>query len=236
MAHDTNKLGRHLVEFNSTYMNYQRKKIRELQKLNFALCLVIIVLLIALSGAVFALIAQNNANDKLLENNRILHETINDKNDAIEKEQEKAAKLEAEFYTKVKDAVYSLAGKTVDKAVAVTYFEARNQGEYGMQLVADTIWNRKNSSQFKAGNIDEVLTSPKQFNVLPLVNSINEKDRESPQYLMAEAIIWDKILYNTTASNEVLFFMNPDISNEASRGWMETRNLVVKHKNHAFYS
>ena len=233
------------MEFDSTsnYMKYQRGKIRELEFKNKALMFTIFVMIIGFiwGGVKYFDLYDSYINSQ--DNVHSLQQMIKEKNDLIVDQEKRIEKLESrnkelemKFYSTLKDKISEISGDTVAKAIGTVYLEATNQGEKGMQLVADTIWNRESSPKFKCDSVAEVLLYPTQFNVLTKVPTITEQQKNSEQYLLASKIVWDKILYDKTLSNDVLFFMNPSGSSGSSRGWFRTRHLVIKYKDHEFYS
>lgn len=80
----------------------------------------------------------------------------------------------------VHDTVYiSVNGRTfdtgftmdeIDDFVGVVHYEAGNQGEVGMRLVADTVLNRVHSPYFP-NTIKEVLEAPGQYSTIAVVHA-----------------------------------------------------------------
>lgn len=62
------------------------------------------------------------------------------------------------------DAKYCI--DQIDYIAACVQAEARNQGEYGMRLVADVIFNRIDDNRFKGDNAIDIINAPHQFQVV----------------------------------------------------------------------
>jgi spore germination cell wall hydrolase CwlJ-like protein len=160
---------------------------------------------------------------------------IAEKNDTIVKQEKQIKTMQDNESARIISTVKKLTGGIIDKYTAVVYLEATNQGKTGMQLVADTIYNRTNEPKFKETTISGVLKYPMQFNALTKLSTITDQTKQSQQYKQAYDIVISKLLYGTAISNDTLYFMNPSISNRGAANWMFRKQIVITYKDHVFF-
>lgn len=224
------------IPINSNYIKFQNETIRRNKRLikGLIFCLIALYLL-----AFYVTIEMYKINVELVnkvEKQEIMIESYEQQIESLRQDVERLEKenynLTNKYEETVINAIKKLTGNIVDKTIDVVYLEAGNQGKTGMQLVADVIFNRQASDRFAADSVKEVLSSPRQFNALYYMDRINDDVRESENYKIAQEVVYDKLLYETSLTNEALFFMNPEI---ARGSWDGKRELILKHKNHAFY-
>lgn len=210
------------TDLNSKYTTYLRKQNKLLSKKFVILTLICIFMFVV--NVVMLVDARldeykYNAMQKELETTK--------------QELQNAEKYYQDELQRVKDRLKEL-GIVMDVA-SVVYLEAGNQGATGMQLVADCIVNRVDSEQFKSTtSLQVAISNPRQFNALYHLDRITDNVKQSDDYQDAVNIVVDTLMAGPTT--DVLFFMNPEISNVASRGWMErSKEFLFKYKDHVFY-
>ena len=111
-----------------------------------------------------------------------------------------------------------------DYLVCAVYFEAGNQGEEGMRLVADTILNRANDDKFP-DSIRAVLTQRNQFSYW---RQKHFKIHYKEEFIKAQ-IVSLKALLTGSKNKEVLFFHTKQVSKKCRYG-----THVITYKNHVF--
>lgn len=102
--------------------------------------------------------------------------------------------------------------------------EAGNQGIEGIKHCTSTVVNRVDSGKFP-DTIQGVISAPRQYCAYGLTFEDINPD-------VKKAI--DEVLLNGPI-NDAIYYMNPDASAPASRGWMRTKDFLFKYKDHEFY-
>lgn len=224
------------LTLDSNYIKFQRETITK-QRRKIRIMTIIILL-----STVLLYFVGYSYNKLVAENELLSKELIEVKEELKDKEQQitglniEINEMINKYDEAVINAVRKLTGTTLDKTINVVYLEAGNQGKEGMQLVADVIFNRQESNEFAADTIAEVIKYPTQFSALNYLNRITNEVKNSDNYKMAQEVVYNKLLYNTSITNEALFFVNPAVANRGSYSWMRNnKDFVLEYKNHVFY-
>lgn len=209
------------VKYNSNYVKFLRTRKQKLEKV---VLLETIMIFLLISIVIFASYSYYEES-KMLESFR--EENINTIERLTKAEQDK------------KEIIDELTVKLEKMGIVtdlsnVVYLEAGGQGRQGMQYVMDCIVNRVSSPQFPGTKtLKTAISSPHQFNALNYLDRITPTVKESANYKIAKEVVINTLIYGSTS--EVLFFMNPDASDVANRGWMRTKEFLFKYKQHEFY-
>lgn len=137
------------------------------------------------------------------------------------------ARLEYQKDLKTQETKYiNMLHRTTDykNLVSTMYGEAGNQGIEGIKHCTSTVVNRVDSGKFP-DTIQGVISAPRQYCAYGLTF-----DEVNPD--VKKAI--DDVLLNGPI-NDAIYYMNPDASAPASRGWMRTKDFLFKYKDHEFY-
>lgn len=102
--------------------------------------------------------------------------------------------------------------------------EARGEGYEGKLAVAEVVINRVKDLRF-GETIHQVIYAPGQFDPVGTVGKLAISEETI-------AAVNQALRHQST---EALYFMNPRLSGEASRGWMRSLELVATVGRHEFY-
>lgn len=129
---------------------------------------------------------------------------------------------------KVKGKKRNISGDDYEYLLRIVEAEAGGEGLKGKILVANVIFNRYDTGNYK--NVKAVIFEPGQFSPVSSGRiysvSISTETKEAVQ----------QVLDGTDYSSGALYFLNPRTSNKNSKRWFDNHlNYLFTYKNHAFY-